>query len=331
MTEKYKDTHMKIFALNSNRPLAEEIAEKVGMKLGKAEIATFEDGEICINIEESVRGDDVYLIQSTSDPGNDYIMEILIMTDALRRASARTINVVIPYYGYARQDRKARSRESITAKVVANMLTVAGVDRVITVELHAPQIQGFFDILVDHLSCTPLLANYMLNQHLKGKDTVVVAPDHAGVTRAREMAQLLDAPLAIIDKRSSEIEMEEKLHVVGDVQGKTCVLFDDLIDTGNTAVKASQTLKEEGANDIYACVTHPVLSKKAVQKLEESAIKKVVVTNTIYLPEEKKSNKIEQISVAALLGDAIKRIHEHKSVKPLFDKKYMNELIERKE
>lgn len=326
MTETYKDTHFRVFALNSNRPLAEEIAKEIGVSLGKAEITRFEDGEIRINIEESIRGSDIYLVQSTNHPSNEYLMELLIMTDALRRASAKTINAVIPYYGYARQDRKARPRESITAKLVANMLTTAGVDRVVTLELHSPQIQGFFDIPVDHLSATALLANHLLEHQLADHQTVVVSPDHAGVTRVREMAHLLDAPLAIIDKRSSEFDEKADLRVIGDVEGKTCVLFDDLIDTGDTMIQACRTLKKAGATDVYACATHPVLSGSAIEKLEQSGLKKIIVTNTIDLSRKKSSTLIEQISVAGLLGDALKRIHEHKSVKPLFDRTYVGTL-----
>lgn len=327
MTTQYKDKELKLFSLNSNRPLAEEVAQEVGLELGRADISRFEDGEICINIEESIRGGDVFLLQSTNYPGNEYLMELLIMTDALRRASARTINAVIPYYGYARQDHKPRPREAITAKLIANLLTVAGVDRIITMELHTPQIQGFFDIPVDHLSATALLANHFLETYWQEDHTpVVVSPDHNGVSRAREMAQLLEAPIAIIDKRSTEIDMEDKLHIIGDVTGRICVIFDDLIDTGQTTVQTARTLKEAGAEDIYVYVTHPVFSGEAIDLLEQSAVKKVIVTNTINLSQKKSSGLIEQVSVAPLLGDAIRRIHEHKSVKPLFDKDYVEGL-----
>lgn len=326
MNQEKTDKQLKLFSLNSNRPLAEEVAKELGMALGKSDITRFEDGEIRINIEESVRGDDVYLIQSTNDPGNDYFMEIVIMVDALRRASARTINVVIPYYGYARQDRKPRPREAITAKVIANMLTIAGTDRVITMELHSPQIQGFFDIPVDHLSAIALLANYFIDNGLVNKDTVVVSPDHQGVSRAREMAELLNAPLAIIDKRSAEEAVQDSYNVVGEVAGRTCILFDDLIDSAKTVVKATETLKQAGAKDVYACATHAVFSDRAIERINKSAIKKVIITNTINNESNPPCDLIDYISVAHILGDAIRRIHQHKSIKALFDKRYVDEL-----
>ncbi|MCC5894328.1 MAG: ribose-phosphate pyrophosphokinase [Alkalibacterium sp.] len=327
MNKEKKSPDIKIFALNSNRSLAEEIAEEVGVALGQADITTFEDGEIRINIEESIRGDDVYIIQSTNDPSNDYIMEALIMIDALKRASARTINVVMPYYGYARQDRKPGPREAITAKVVANMLTIAGATRIVTMDLHAPQIQGFFDIPVDHLSATAILVNYFIDHKFGGDGTVVVSPDHAGVSRAREMAELLDSRLAIIDKRAADEEVEEELNLVGDVDGCTCILFDDIMDTARTVTKACAMLKESGAKDVYVCVTHPVLSGKAIDRINASGIKKVVVTNTIDIKEKADCPFIEVISIAPIIGDAIKRIQGHRSIKPLFDKDYVDRLI----
>lgn len=323
-----KTSNLKLFALNSNRELAQEIADFIGAELGVAEITKFEDGEIRINIEESVRGDDVYLIQSTNDPSNDYLMEVLIMTDALRRASARTINVVMPYYGYARQDRKPGPREAITAKVVANMLTMAGVTRMVTLDLHAPQIQGFFDIPVDHLSAIALLANYFISHDFKKEETVVVAPDHAGVSRAREMAELLDTPLAIIDKRSADEEMDEELNVVGEVNGCTCILFDDIMDTAKTVTKACELLKEEGAKEVYVCVTHPVLSGDAVERINHSGIEKAIVTNTIDIKDKRDCPFIEVISVAPLLGDAVLRIQNDQSIKPLFEKQHIEKLTE---
>ncbi|MCC5890362.1 MAG: ribose-phosphate pyrophosphokinase [Alkalibacterium sp.] len=328
ITNNRKASNLKLFALNSNKELAQEIADFIGVELGVAEITRFEDGEIRINIEESVRGDDVYLIQSTNDPSNDYLMEVLIMTDALRRASARTINVVMPYYGYARQDRKPGPREAITAKVVANMLTIAGVSRMVTLDLHAPQIQGFFDIPVDHLSAIALLANYFISHDLKGEGTVVVAPDHAGVSRAREMAELLDSPLAIIDKRSADEETDEELNVVGEVKGCTCILFDDIMDTAKTVTKACSLLKEEGAKEVYVCVTHPVLSGDAVERINRSGIEKAIVTNTINIGDKKECPFIELISVAPLLGDAVMRIQSDESIKPLFEKQHIEKLTE---
>lgn len=322
MSEQYFDPKLKIFALNSNKPLAKKIADVVGVELGKISVNQFSDGEIRINIEESIRGDHVYIIQSTSRPVNDNLMELLIMIDALKRASAKTINLVIPYYGYARQDRKARSREPITAKLVANMITMAGADRLLTLDLHAAQIQGFFDMPVDHLLGAPLLANYFLDNNIAGEDTVVVSPDHGGVTRARKLAEFLKAPIAIIDKRRPKANVAEVMNIIGDVKGKKCILIDDMIDTAGTITLAAQALADAGAVEVYACCTHPVLSGPAIERLENSAIKKVIVTDSIQLPEEKKSGKIVQISVSELMGDAIKRIHENKSVSPLFEKKF---------
>ena len=271
--EHYSDPNLKIFALSSNRPLAQKIADQVGVELGKVSVTHFSDGEIKINIDESIRGDHVYIVQSTSYPVNDNLMELLIMIDALRRASAKTINVVLPYYGYARQDRKAQSREPITAKLVANMITQAGADRVLTLDLHAAQIQGFFDIPVDHLLGAPLLANYFLENNFKDKDIVVVSPDHGGVTRARKLAEFLHAPIAIIDKRRPKANVAEVMNIIGDVKGKVAVLIDDMIDS-------------------------------------------------IQVPEEKTGGKIVQVSVDQLMAEAIKRIHENRSVSPLFIEKF---------
>lgn len=318
----YSDPKLKIFALSSNRPLAKKIADEVGVELGDVSVTKFSDGEIRINIEESIRGDHVYLIQSTSEPANDNLMEILIMIDALRRASAKTINIVIPYYGYARQDRKARSREPITAKLVANMLTNAGADRVLALDLHAAQIQGFFDIPVDHLLGASLLANYFLENGYEDKAPVVVSPDHGGVSRARKLAQFLKAPLAIIDKRRPRANVAEVMNIIGNVEGEECIIIDDLIDTAGTITLVAKALKQAGAKRIYACCTHPVLSGPAIDRIQESPIEKLIVTDSIYLPEEKRIDKIEQISVAELMADAIKRIHEDKSVSPLFEQTY---------
>ncbi|SFC59835.1 ribose-phosphate pyrophosphokinase [Alkalibacterium subtropicum] len=327
MTNHKKETGVRLFALNSNPKLAEEIAEVVGVELSKVKIDRFADKEISVHIEESVRGDDVYLIQSTNEPSNEHLMELLIMIDALRRASAGSINVVMPYYGYARQDRKPGPREAITAKVVANMLENAGIDRIVTMELHAPQIQGFFDIPVDHLSATALLANHFLMNELGGDETVVVSPDHDGVKRAREMAELLDSPLAIIDRRLYESEKPNTYDLVGEVEGKTCILFDDILDTAKTVSKANQTLKKAGAKDVYVCVTHAVLSGKAMERLMQSGVKKVIITNTIKLAEKNNTELIEELSIAPILGDAIKRIATEVSIKPLFNKKYVEKLM----
>ena len=320
--EHYSDPNLKIFALSSNRPLAQKIADQVGVELGKVSVTQFSDGEIKINIDESIRGDHVYIVQSTSYPVNDNLMELLIMIDALRRASAKTINVVLPYYGYARQDRKAQSREPITAKLVANMITQAGADRVLTLDLHAAQIQGFFDIPVDHLLGAPLLANYFLENNFKDKDIVVVSPDHGGVTRARKLAEFLHAPIAIIDKRRPKANVAEVMNIIGDVKGKVAVLIDDMIDTAGTITLAAQALQDAGAIEVYACCTHPVLSGPALDRLNASVIKEVVVTDSIQVPEEKTGGKIVQVSVDQLMAEAIKRIHENRSVSPLFIEKF---------
>ncbi|MCM3733974.1 ribose-phosphate diphosphokinase [Fictibacillus nanhaiensis] len=313
----YVDPTLKVFTLNSNKELSKEIAEHIGIELGESSVTKFSDGEIQINIEESIRGCEVYVIQSTSDPVNQHLMELLIMIDALKRASAKTINVVIPYYGYARQDRKARAREPITAKLVANLLETAGATRVIAIDLHATQIQGFFDIPVDQLLGVPILANYFANKNLD--DIVIVSPDHGGVTRARKMADRLKAPIAIIDKRRPRPNVSEVMNIVGNIEGKTAILIDDIIDTAGTITLAANALIENGAKEVYACCTHPVLSGPAMDRIQNSSIKELVVTNTIVLPEEKKIDKVTQLSVAPLLGEAIIRVHEQLSVSKLFD------------
>ncbi|MGX6429512.1 ribose-phosphate diphosphokinase [Levilactobacillus yonginensis] len=321
MATQYFDPKLKIFALNSNKPLAEKIANEVGVELGKTSVDRFSDGEIRINIEQSVRGSHVYVIQSTSAPVNDNLMELLIMIDALRRASAATINVVIPYYGYARQDRKARSREPITAKLVANMLQTAGVTRVLALDLHAAQIQGFFDVPVDHLMGAPLLADYFLSNGL-AEDAVVVSPDHGGVTRARALAEFLKAPIAIIDKRRPRANVAEIMNIIGDVKGKRCIMIDDMIDTAGTITLGSRALMEAGATEVYASCTHPVLSGPAIERIKDSPIKKLVVTDSIQLTADKQIDKIEQISVGPLIGQAIKRINENRPVSPLFKNRF---------
>lgn len=310
-----------LFALSSNQDLAERVSKEMGLPLGKSTVRQFSDGEIQVNIEESIRGKEVYILQSTSSPVNDNLMEILIMVDALKRASAQTINVVMPYYGYARQDRKARAREPITSKLVANMLEIAGVDRLLTIDLHAAQIQGFFDIPVDHLMGAPLIADYFIEHGIQGDDVVVVSPDHGGVTRARKLAEFLKAPIAIIDKRRPKANVAEVMNIIGHVEGKTCVLIDDMIDTAGTISLAANALKEAGAKDVYASCTHPVLSGPALQRIEDSAIERLVVTDSIYLSDDRKIAKIDEVSVGELIGDAIKRIHENKPVSPLFETK----------
>nr|WP_279326716.1 ribose-phosphate diphosphokinase [Bacillus kexueae] len=313
----YRDKNLKIFALNSNYDLAKQIADVVGVDLGKCSVTRFSDGEIQINIEESIRGCDVYVIQSTSAPVNEHLMELLIMVDALKRASANRINIVIPYYGYARQDRKARAREPITAKLVANLLETSGASRVITLDLHAPQIQGFFDIPIDHLMGVPILGEYFSQKNFD--DIVIVSPDHGGVTRARKLADRLKAPIAIIDKRRPRPNVAEVMNIVGNIEGKTTILIDDIIDTAGTITLAANALVENGAKEVYACCTHPVLSGPAIERIQNSKIKELVVTNSITLPEEKKIEKITELSVAPLIGEAIIRVHEEQSVSTLFD------------
>lgn len=317
MSAGYQDEFFKLFTLNSNKKLAEEISEYIGIPLGECTVSKFSDGETQINIEESVRGCDVYIIQSTSEAVNENIMELLILVDALKRASASSINIVMPYYGYARQDRKARSREPITAKLVANLLETTGADRVVTLDLHAPQIQGFFDIPIDHLQGVPILSDYIAEKNLD--DIVVVSPDHGGVIRARRMADHLKAPIGIIDKRRPKPNVAEVMNIIGDVEGRTAVIIDDIIDTAGTMQLAADALIEKGAKEVYACATHPVLSGPAIERIQNSQIKELVVTNTIPLAEEKQIDKITQLSVAELIGEAIIRIHEDQSVSSLFE------------
>ncbi|WP_272928143.1 ribose-phosphate diphosphokinase [Bacillus sp. USDA818B3_A] len=307
----------KMFSLNSNRELAEEMAKLLGCELGKSSVKQFSDGEIQINIEESVRGSDVFVVQSTSQPINDNIMQLLVMVDALKRASAGMINVVIPYYGYARQDRTARPREPITAKLVARLLERTGSTRVLTMDLHAPQVQGFFDIPVDHLIGNPILGNYFEKKELT--DVVVVAPHNGAVTRARKLASILDAPIALIDKRQGDNGEIEIMNVIGNIEGKNAIIIDDLINTGGTITMAADALAERGAKEIYACCTHPVFSADAISKIESSPIKELVVTNTIEIPEEQRISKLTTLSVAPLLVEAIERIHNEKAVSPLFE------------
>jgi ribose-phosphate pyrophosphokinase len=285
--------------------------------VGDAQVSTFSNGEIGVSINESIRGADVFVVQSTCTPVNDNLMELLIMIDALKRASAGRINAVMPFYGYARQDRKSKSREPITAKLVANLIEAAGADRVITMDLHAPQIQGFFDIPVDHLYAAPLIVNYFINKKLD--DIVVVSPDVGGVTRARSLATKLDAPLAIIDKRRPKPNVSEVMNIIGDIENKNCIIIDDMVDTAGTLVNAAKVLKDMGAKDIYVACTHPVLSGPAFERIRDSVIKELIVTNTIPLPVGKPVDKIKVLSVAPLFAEAIKRIYEGLSLSKLFD------------
>ncbi|MCL6610439.1 MAG: ribose-phosphate pyrophosphokinase [Peptococcaceae bacterium] len=308
---------LKIFTGNANPQLAGEIAQYLGVSLGAAQVGRFSDGEIQVKINESVRGADVFIIQPTCSPVNEHIMELLIMVDAVRRASARRITAVLPYYGYARQDRKTRARDPITAKLIANLLFASGTRRVITMDLHAGQIQGFFDIPVDHLPGVPILAQYFLQQKLR--DVIVVSPDLGGVTRARDLAERIGAPIAIIDKRRPEPNVAEIMNIIGDVNDRNVIMIDDIIDTAGTIVQGAKALKDWGARDIYICCTHPVLSGPALKRLEEAPVKEVLVTNTIPVPPEKIIPKMKVLSVAPLLGEAIIRIHEDLSVSKLFD------------
>ncbi|WP_045521522.1 ribose-phosphate diphosphokinase [Neobacillus niacini] len=307
----------KLFALNSNQSLAKEMAAILGCEVGRSSVTQFSDREIQVNIEESVRGCDVYVVQSTSHPNNDHIMELLIMIDALKRASAKMINVVIPYYSYARQDRKARSREPITAKLIANLLEKSGATRLLTMDFHSPQVQGFFDIPVDHLIGMPILSAYFEKKGLD--DVVVVAPHNGAVGRARKMANLLNAPIALIDRRRPEPGVSELFDIIGNVEGKNAIIVDDLINTATTQILAANALVENGAKAIYACCTHAVLSGQAVEKIESSAIQELVITNTIEQTDEKQINKITMLSVAPLLAEAIDRIHNERAVSPLFE------------
>ncbi|HZG79347.1 MAG TPA: ribose-phosphate diphosphokinase [Brevibacillus sp.] len=313
----YRDPKLKVFTCNANPKLAKEIAEHIGVPLGNAQAVQFSDGECQIKLNESVRGCDVFVIQPTSAPVNEHLMELLVMVDALKRASAKSINVVIPYYGYARQDRKARARDPITAKLVANLIETAGAQRVITMDLHATQIQGFFDIPVDHLLGVPILAKHFAEKGLE--DIVVVSPDHGGVTRARKLAERLEAPIAIIDKRRPEPNVAEVMNIVGNIEGKTAIIIDDIIDTAGTITLAANALVEAGAREVYACCTHPVLSGPAIERITNSKIKELIVTNSIPLSEEKLTDKITVLSVAPIIGEAIIRVHEELSVSKLFD------------
>ena len=293
------------------------MASYVGIPLGLVETKRFSDGEISVYIGESVRGDDVFVIQPLCNPVNDHLMELLIYIDALKRASAKRINAVIPYYGYARQDRKMRARDPITAKLIADLLTTAGADRIICMDLHAGQIQGFFNIPVDHLLSLPIIARYFKQKNIK--NGVIVSPDLGGVTRARELGERLRLPLAIIDKRRPEPNVAEIMNIIGDVEGKEAIMVDDLIDTAGTITMGAEELLRRGAVAVYACCTHPVLSGPAKERLLQSPIKEVVVTNTIPLNNNLKLDKITVLSVASLIGDAIKSIHKEHSVSKLFD------------
>ncbi len=308
---------MKLFSGSSNPELSSKMADYMKLKLGEIDLSRFSDGEVNIRIAETVRGHDVFIIQSTCDPVNDNLMELLIMIDALKRASANSISVIIPYFGYARQDRKAKGRDPISAKLVANLLTVSGANRVITMDLHAAQIQGFFDIPLDNLQSFPVFTEYFRNRdNFDPDDYVVVSPDVGGVKRARRMAEKLKTSLAILDKRRPRDNVAEIMHVVGEVEGKNAILFDDIIDTARSLVGAADALHEKGAKNIYACATHGLLSGKAVERLNNSSIMKVLVTNTI--PHHDLPGKFEILDLSKLLGEAVIRVRKNLSVSILF-------------
>ena len=309
---------LKIFTGNANPALAKEICDYLGLPLGEAFVGRFNNGEVQIMIDESVRGKDVFIIQPTSYPVNDNLMELMVMADALKRASARHITAVVPYYGYARQDRKTRGREPITAKLVANLMQTSGITRLVTIDLHAGQIQGFFDVPVDHLYGASILAKYINEKNLE--DVIVVSPDLGGVTRARDLADRIGAPIAIIEKKRPEPGVAKVMNLIGDVKGKNCIIVDDIVDTAGSLVEGAKALKEFGAKSVMAAVTHAVLTDPASERIGNSNIKELIVTNTMPLPENCKLDNVTQLSVAPLLGEAIMRIFHEVSVSNLFDK-----------
>jgi ribose-phosphate pyrophosphokinase len=312
-----ESNRLRLFSGSANIPLAQEVARYLGTDLGPMIRKQFADGELYVQIQESIRGADVYLIQPCCNPVNDHLMELLVMVDACRRASARQITTVIPYYGYARADRKTAGRESITAKLVANLITQAGANRVLAMDLHSAQIQGYFDIPMDHVYGSPVILDYLASKNLP--DLVVVSPDVGGVARARAFAKKLnDAPLSIIDKRRQAHNVAEVMNVIGDVKGKTAVLVDDMIDTAGTLTEGARLLRQEGASQIYACATHAVLSEPALERLSSGLFEEVIVTNTIPLPQKHHFKQLKILSVASLLGEAIWRIHEDSSVSSMF-------------
>ena len=313
--------NLKVFSGSSNPQLAQAICDDLGVELGELTISQFADGETGVRVEETVRGMDVYFIQSTSKPVNEHLMEALIVIDALKRASAHTINFVVPYYGYARQDRKSRGREPITAKLVADLIEAAGADRVIAIDLHAAQIQGYFDVPLDHFAAGPILAEYfeeMVNE--PGEEFVVVSPDLGGVTRARRLADILDTPIAIIEKNRPRPNESEVMNIIGKVNGKNCIIIDDMIDTAGTITNAADALVERGAKDVYICATHGLFSRNAIERIENSKVKACVVTDTIHLNPEKISPKIKVMTVSHLISAAIRRINTNQSVSGLFNK-----------
>ncbi len=310
-------TEIKLFAGNSNRKLAEAIAKELNMTLAEAEVSRFSDGEVNVHIGETVRGRDVFVIQSTGTPVNENLMELLVMIDALKRASAGRITAVIPYFGYARQDRKARPRDPITARLVADLIQTAGADRVLTMDLHALQIQGFFDIPVDHLIGGPLLYKYFTK--MVDENFVVVSPDVGSVTRARNVASKLGSNMAIIDKRRPKANQLEVMNIIGDIKGKTCLMIDDMIDTAGTIVQGAEALHKNGAKEIYACCTHAVFSGPAIERIKNSHISKLIVLDTVDMPKEKKIDKIEIISAAKIFALAIENVYLDRKMSAIYD------------
>lgn len=308
---------IKLFACNSNIPLAEKIAAQLGLPLSKCTVGKFSDGEINVSIGETVRGSDVFIIQSTCTPVNDNLMELLIMIDAMKRASAGRITAVIPYFGYARQDRKSKSRDPISAKLVADLISAAGADRVLTMDLHAAQIQGFFNIPLDHMEGMPILSQYIERKNLE--DLVIVSPDLGSVNRARKIANRLDVPIAIIDKRRPKPNVSEIMNIIGDIKDKNLLIIDDIIDTAGTLCNAANALKERGAKSVRACATHGILSGPAIDRIEASALEELILLDTIPLADEKKLDKIKVETVAPLFAQAIQRIYADQSVSTLFN------------
>ncbi|MDY0063721.1 MAG: ribose-phosphate pyrophosphokinase [Bacilli bacterium] len=307
---------VKLFALSSNKELGKEIADFIGIPLSECEIIHFADGELNVNISETVRGHDVFVIQSTSQPVNEHYMELFIVIDALKRASAKNINIIMPYYGYSRQDRKAMSRQPISAKLVADLLTKAGANRVISMDLHAAQIQGFFDIPIDNFEALPILVQYFKDKNIE--DIVVVSPDHGGTTRARKFALYFNAPIAIIDKRRPKPNVSEVMNIIGDVEGRNAIIVDDIVDTAGTVTAAASALKNAGAKSVYVTCSHPVLSDPAVERIQNSPIEELITTNTIKLPDYKRISKVKQLTVAKIIGQGLLNIIDGKGVSSLF-------------
>lgn len=310
---------LRLFCGSSNPKLGQDIASHLGIPLGSMVVRRFQDGEVWVQINESVRGADVFVVQSGCCPVNDNVMELLIIIDALRRASARRINVVMPYYSYARQDKKVKPREPVTAKLLANLIDTAGADRLLTIDLHAGQIQGFFDVPVDNLYAGPIIADYLKSSITIHNNSVVVSPDVGGVTRARAMAEVLGTPIAIIVKRRPEPNRAEVMEVIGDIAGRSCIMIDDMIDTGGSIVSGAKALAERGAREIYAACTHGIFSGDAIAKLEASPVRQIISTDTVPISSERRTGKLVVLSVAPLLADAIRQIHNESSVSQLFE------------